>query len=626
MTFTPQFLDEIRAQVALAETIGRRVRLVRRGREHVGLCPFHKEKTPSFTVNEDKGFFHCFGCGEHGDVIGFEMRIDNLTFPEAVERLAGVAGLSLPARGPEDRERARERTSLYEVVEAACVWFEEQLSAKGGGAAREYLAGRGLDEEAIARFRLGWAPDSRGALKRALTERGISEAMLVTAGLLVAPEGGGAPYDRFRGRVIFPISDRGGRVVGFGGRTLGEGTPKYLNSPETPLFHKGALLYGLARACKPARDKREVIVAEGYTDVIALSRAGFANAVAPLGTALTELQIRELWRLAPEPVICFDGDAAGRRAAQRAVERALPVLQPGRSLRFAFLPPGEDPDSLIARHGARALDEALARARPLADLLWDMETAGRPIDTPERRAALEKRLEDGVRRVADASVRRHYERHFRSRLWEAFKAARPAARGPGPGSGRRFAPPLPEVPLADNLGGATKDLGERRERLLVGMIVNRPELLAVVEEEFAAIAIASPELDGLRKAILDALPRESGLDSGALKRHLSGRGMGTAVDRLLAPLEWSERRLEDSLIRADAPLSELVQGWRHVATRHGVARLEAELEAAVEDLAENMTDEAVALVQALKRQIERGAGNEADLEPLESEPGTENPI
>ncbi|MFQ5959126.1 MAG: toprim domain-containing protein, partial [Alphaproteobacteria bacterium] len=371
--------------------------------------------------------------------------------------------------------------------------------------------------------------------------------------------------------------------------------------------------------------KGEVIVAEGYMDVIALNRAGFANAVAPLGTALTETQVRELWRLAPEPVICFDGDAAGRRAAQRAVERALPVLQPGRSLRFAFLPPGEDPDSVIVRRGVPALEETLARARPLADMLWEMETAGRSIDTPERRAALEKRLNDGVRRVADASVRRHYERHFKSRLWEAFKAARPAGRGPGSGPGRRPAPVLAEPPLADGLAGAPQGQGERRERLLVGMILNHPELLVMVEEEFATVAIVSPELDSLRKAILDIRPRDSGLDSGALKRHLSARGMGTAVDRLSAPLEWSERRLEDRFARADAPLSELVEGWRHVVARHGAAALEAELEAAVEDLAENMTDEAVARVQALKRQIERSAGNEADLDPLESEPGAGNP-
>ena len=287
MMFPPQFLDEIRARVSLADTIGRRVRLTRRGREHVGLCPFHNEKTPSFTVSEDKAFFHCFGCGEHGDVIGFAMRIDNLTFPEAVERLADAAGLPLPRQTPEDKAREKERTSLYTVLEAACAWFESQLGETVGAKARDYLNGRGLDAATIAKFRLGWAPDSRIALKRALAAEGISETMMVAAGMLIVPDDGGTSYDRFRGRVIFPITDRGGRIVAFGGRALGDGKPKYLNSPETTLFHKGALVYGHAMARKAAREAREVVVCEGYTDVIALHRAGFENTVAPLGTALT---------------------------------------------------------------------------------------------------------------------------------------------------------------------------------------------------------------------------------------------------------------------------------------------------------------------------------------------------
>ncbi|MCH9020554.1 MAG: DNA primase [Proteobacteria bacterium] len=342
---------------------------------------------------------NCFGCGAHGDAIGFEMRIDNLTFPEAVERLARAAGLALPARTPEERERTKERTSLYAVLEAACVWFEAQLAGAGGKTAREYLAARGVDDATIATFRLGWAPDSRTALKEALARQDISGQMMVTGGLLKQPEGGGAAYDRFRGRIIFPITDRGGRVVGFGGRALGDREPKYLNSPETPLFHKRQLLYGAALARKAAREASEVIVAEGYMDVIALHRAGFANAVAPLGTALTEEQIQELWRLAPEPVVCFDGDSAGHRAACRVAERALPLLEPGRSLRFVALPAGEDPDSLIAKRGAQALREALAQARPLADLLWEIETRDRPIDTPERRAGVKKRLEKVAGRI-----------------------------------------------------------------------------------------------------------------------------------------------------------------------------------------------------------------------------------
>ncbi|MCZ6722090.1 MAG: DNA primase [Proteobacteria bacterium] len=609
MTFTPQFLDDIRARVPLSDTIGRRVRLVRRGREHVGLCPFHKEKTPSFTVNEDKGFFHCFGCGAHGDVIGFEMRIDNLTFPEAVERLARAASLELPVHTPQDRERAKERTSLYTVVETAAAWFQEQLSGSGGAAGREYLERRGLDAATIAKFRLGWAPDSRNALKRALTGPGISETMLVAAGLLIAPEDGGASYDRFRGRIIFPITDRGGKVVAFGGRALGEGTPKYLNSPETPLFHKGDQLYGVALARNPAREAGEVIVAEGYMDVIALSRAGFENAVAPLGTALTEAQIQELWRLAPEPIVCFDGDAAGQRAAHRAAERALALLRPGLSLRFAALPPGDDPDSVIAKGGAPAMRDALGAARPLADVLWTMESTGRPLDTPERRADLEARLYARARQIDDAAVRRHYERHFRSCLWKAFSpSSMPAGRDKGMGRSRGgpTRKPVPEPPLAHSLGIGADGQSERRERLLVTMILNRPELLAKVEEEFAALDMTSPQLDDLRRAILSMPNPPPDLDSAALKNHLSNLGFLAAVEHLSAPGEWSERRLEDKFARPDLTLAVAEMGWRHVLSCHSQAvGLKAELRAAEEALAENMNDENLARFEATRRQMER---------------------
>ncbi len=616
MSFTPQFLDEIRARQPLSDIIGRRVRLVRRGREHVGLCPFHKEKTPSFTVNEDKGFFHCFGCGAHGDVIGFEMRIDNLGFPEAVERLARAAGVALPTRSPEDRERAEERTSLYTVVEAASAWFEAQLAGSVGARAREYLASRGVDDGTIARFSLGWAPDSRNALKRALTGQGISEPMLVTAGLLKVPEDGGASYDRFRGRVIFPITDRGGKVVAFGGRALGEGMPKYLNSPETPLFHKGRQLYGMALARQPAREAGEVIVAEGYMDVIALSRAGFENAVAPMGTALTEDQIQELWRLAPEPIVCFDGDAAGQRAAHRAAELALALLQPGRSLRFATLPPGDDPDSMLAKHGSRGLQDVLGAARPLADVLWDIEVAGRSLDTPERRADLEARLLARARQIGDTAVSRHYERHFKSRLWEAF---RPSAAGQRR-RGRRGAPAFsltrrPEAPLSDSLGSGADGMSERRERLLVAMVLNRPELLAKVEEEFAVLEMTSRGLDELRSAILEVPVHAPDLDSEALKNHLSNLGFSAAVERLSAPGEWSERRLDDRFSRPGLPLSEVEKGWRHVLSRHSQAvGLKIELRAAEAALAGDMNNENLARLEALRRQIDHGAGDDVGLD------------
>ena len=340
MAFPPHFLDEIRNRVGLATLIGRRVKLARKGGEFTGLCPFHNERTPSFFVNEVKAFYHCFGCGAHGDQFGFIMRTENLSFPEAVERLAGEAGLEVPEMSPEERRQEKTRASLLEVMEAACSFFERSLREPGGQIGADYLAQRGLDAETIARFRLGFAPDSRTALKTALLGESIDEALLVEGGLLIRPEDfkpgtDSAAYDRFRGRVTFPITDRRGRVIAFGARALKpDQQAKYLNSPDTPLFHKGQVLYNMATAWPAAREEKRLVVAEGYMDVIALVRAGITAAVAPLGTALTESQIGLLWRMDDEPILCFDGDTAGQKAAFRAAERALPLLNPGQSLRF----------------------------------------------------------------------------------------------------------------------------------------------------------------------------------------------------------------------------------------------------------------------------------------------------
>ena len=617
MSFSPEFLDEIRLRVPLSDSIGRRVPLTRKGREFAGLCPFHKEKTPSFTVNDEKGFFHCFGCGAHGDVIGFEMRMDGVSFPEAVERLANVAGMTLPKRTPEDQERAKQRTSLYSVMEAACAFFEQRLADVGGSRAREYLAGRGLDAATIAEFRLGWAPDARGALQEALAGQGVSQAMMAEAGLTGTPEDGGKPYDRFRGRIIFPITDRGGRVVAFGGRALGDGLPKYLNSPETPLFHKRRMLYGLALARKPAYDAGEVIVAEGYMDVIALHRAGFKHAVAPLGTALTEDQIRELWRLAPEPMVCFDGDDAGQGAAMRAAMRVLPMLESGRSLRFVTLPAGEDPDSLIAAKGAAEFSALLERAKPLADVLWSMEVVGRPLDTPERRAGAEKKLDGLVNKITDQRVRDYYRRDMKSRFWAAFSGAKPG-RAQSRRPSRKFTPyKLPEPPLSDPLGSGGEGSAERRERLLVTMVLAHPELLANLREDFAAVEIARDGLDKLRRAILDASVENSDLDSETLKRHLSEQGFATIVEQLSEPSDWSRRGLGDPMGKPGGTLSELERGWRHVYTQHvSKVSLEAELKEAQAAMGENLTDETSARVELLRQQLEKINGENAEFEQV----------
>ncbi len=453
MAIPPEFLDELRNRLTLSEVVGRRVKLVKKGREHSGLCPFHNEKTPSFTVSDEKGFYHCFGCGAHGSAIDFVMNSEGLSFPEAVERLAAQAGMQVPQARPEDRERAEKRAGLIDVLEAACVWFEEQLRSEAGREARDYLAGRGLDPQTVKSFRLGFAPRQRGVLAKALRARGITVDQLLEAGLVKRAEqgesgAGGDPgegdlRDYFFHRVIFPITDRRGRVIAFGGRTLGESKAKYLNSPDTPLFHKGRVLYNLARARKAAHDTGELLVTEGYMDVIALAEGGFPAAVAPLGTALTEEQIEELWRLCAEPTLCFDGDAAGQRAAFRAAERALPLLKPGKSLLFALLPPGEDPDSLLRGQGAPALRAILEAAQPLADMVWRRAAENRPADTPERRAAIRAELRDQVRAIRDPELREDYRQEMERRFEAVFGysgAARGGARSGGANrrAGQRF--------------------------------------------------------------------------------------------------------------------------------------------------------------------------------------------
>src|SRR5215469_4385842 len=475
MAFPPRFLDELRARVSLAELVGRRVRLIKRGREYVGLCPFHNEKTPSFSVVEEKGFYHCFGCGAHGDVIGFAMQTGNLSFPEAVEQLARQAGLEVPRQSREEREKAERQATAQSAVEAACSFYEETLHGPLGRDARRYLEGRGLDLAAMRHFRLGYAPEGRDALKRALA-KSFPQPLLVEAGLIKQPEGGGEPFDCFRHRVIFPIGDRQGRIIAFGGRTLGDGQPKYLNSPETPLFQKGRVLYGWAQARAAAGGAGPVIVVEGYMDVIALQRAGFVGAVAPLGTALTERKIEELWRIAPEPVLCFDGDAAGLRAAGRAVDRAIPLLRPGYTLRLASLPQGEDPDTLVLRHGVRAMREVLEQAQSLADFLWTLEANAGPLDTPERRAALERRLEDRARRVADRAVQAHYLRFFQEKTFEIFQ--RPRMRKdfrPGERGRSRWQRPL--IPPVEAPPRSPAALVRRQEEIVLALFLNHPHIL-----------------------------------------------------------------------------------------------------------------------------------------------------
>jgi len=605
MAFTPDFLDELRSRLTLSEIVGRRVALKRKGREHSGLCPFHNEKTPSFTLNDQKGFFHCFGCGAHGDVVGFVMKSEGLSFPEAVERLAREAGMALPISSPQERERAQVAASLQDVVEKAAQWFERQLWSSAGANALDYLRRRGLSDATIRGFRLGYAPDDREGLRKALTSDNCPETLLSTAGLIIHPDDGRPAYDRFRGRVMFPIEDRKGRVIAFGGRILGEGEPKYLNSPETPLFHKGMQLFAFSRARPAVHEGAPLIVAEGYMDVIALHQAGFAGAVAPLGTALTEDQILLLWRLTDEPFLCFDGDNAGRRAATRAAERAMPLLTPGKSLRFLSLPAGEDPDSLIKSQGPQAFRSALDNALNLAEIVWRLEIEGKPLDTPERRASLEAELFARADKIADPAVRFQYRTEWRQRLNQAFRPARSGrfAGRAGPRN-RGFGPP-PPLPI-DEKPVQPLGLGEKN---LLAILLRQPGLIHRVAEELAHLAVADPRHRELIAALLEwaAKPENhepdgsendenppSGVENNSLGDHLRGLGLEPLCRHLLAKFP----------ARLAGEIEAQAEAWREAAAVHDAPQgQDAALQEAMRAWQESPTEENWQRLKALKQQV-----------------------
>ncbi len=416
MALTPQWLDELRARVTLSSVVMRTTKLQKAGREWKACCPFHNEKTPSFTVSDEKGFYHCFGCGAHGDVIRWMTDQRGLAFMDAVKELASEAGMEVPRADPREAEQAERRAGLHDVMASAQEWFKTNLLANEGRSTREYLAARGLDGHTIERFGFGYAPDGRNALKKALAQ--YPEPMLVEAGLLIAVEDK-EPYDRFRGRLMLPIQDARGRVIAFGGRILEGGktdAPKYLNSPDTPLFDKGRTLYNLHRAGPASRKTNRIVVVEGYMDVIALAAAGIEEAVAPMGTALTERQIELLWRLVEVPIMCFDGDAAGQRAAMRAAVRALPLLRPGHSLAFVSMPAGLDPDDLVRKEGRGAMDRLLAEAQSLLETLWRHESTAQPLRSPEDKAGLKERLMTHAESIQHPDIRALYRRELGDRF------------------------------------------------------------------------------------------------------------------------------------------------------------------------------------------------------------------
>jgi DNA primase len=605
MAFPPAFLDELKSRLVLSDVVGRRVKLRKGPRgEFTGLCPFHNEKSPSFTVSDDKGFYHCFGCGQHGSVFDFVMNTMNLQFPEAVEQLAATAGMEVPRQSAAAAEAARRSATLHEVLDKAATWFTDQLRASQGSSARDYLKTRGVSAAGAASFRLGFAPNARTQLKDALLARDITEAQLIETGLIVKPEDGGASFDRFRNRLMFPILDSRGRVIAFGGRALGEARAKYLNSPETALFHKGRTLYGLFQARQPIREAGTAIVTEGYMDVIALVDGGFSHAVAPLGTALTEEQMGLLWRFAPEPVICLDGDAAGRRAAMAAAERALPLLKPGLSLRFAQLPEGEDPDSLIRSRGAEAMRQVLDAAVPMNELLWWKERRAQPADSPEREAGLRARLEALCREIRDPDIRDAYQRLFRARMEDEFGG--PRGRQGGGRSGRDWGAKIPRPggfrrgssPLLRQTSLARGEESSAREGFIVGVPLVAPAVLGSGEESFASVHLADSGLDRLRGAILQASATVAGLDSETLHDQLAKQGFGEIATRLTAAVV----RVNPNL-RAETALEETEHAWREAMALHGRASLQREIESAWLEFAEDSSEEKRDRVASLQEEL-----------------------
>jgi DNA primase len=667
MRFPPEFLDELRARLPVSEVVGRRVKLRKSGREWRGLSPFNKEKTPSFFVNDQKMAWFDFSSQKNGSIFDFVMLTEGLSFPEAVERLAAQAGMPLPEVTPEDDARAQHRKTLHDVLDLAAKFFEATLAGRAGAKARGYLADRGLAAATQLKFRLGYATGERFALKEHLGAQGIPVEDMVEAGLLVHGDDIPVPYDRFRDRVMFPIGDLRGRIIAFGGRALDPDAPaKYLNSPETPLFHKGATLYNIAAARAAAHKGAAVIAVEGYVDVIAMVEAGLEATVAPLGTALTADQLGLLWKMADEPMLCFDGDGAGRRAAYKALDVALPLLRPGKSLRFASLPDGNDPDDLVRSGGRAAIDDVLAGSRPLVHMLWMRETEAGGFDTPERRAALEARLSAVIAGIGEESVRRYYGREFGSRLRSLFDADEPAGRrtpgrreGWAPGrnpraggsgsfggsqggsrsGGRRAGGPQGPRPAgiaagngrylvtSPQLAAGPIHRGDRaaisrREALILQAVLNHPWLLHEHLEDLAAAEFRFAEAEKVKVALIDIFAHGGAADREGMAAELARRGLSEAVARV-------EKAITTASVwgaRPEAAPTDVLMTWKQLITLHRQWHsLIRELKDAEQALGRDSTEANYSWLQDVKARLSDIGGTEALVEGFGASSGRAGP-
>ena len=659
MRFTPQFLDELRARLPVSEVVGRRVKLRKAGREWKGLSPFNKEKTPSFFVNDQKAMWFDFSSGKNGNIFDFLMLTEGVSFPEAVERLAQQAGIPLPVMTREAQAQEERRRTLHEVAELAAKFFEATLASRAGARGRGYLLDRGIHAPTQLKFRLGYAAGEQYALKEHLGAAKIPVEDMIETGLLVSGEDIAVPYDRFRDRVMFPIADWRGRVIAFGGRALDkEVSAKYLNSPETPLFHKGATLYNIAAARKAAHEGAPVLAVVGYIDVIAMVTAGFEATVAPLGTALTTDQLALVWRMADEPILCFDGDDAGRRAAYRAVDLALPLLKPGKSLKFAALPDGQDPDDLARSGGRAAIEDVLAAARPLAHVLWTRESETGPFDTPERRAALEARIAQVTATIADEAVRRYYKQDFVARLRQMFAPQRFAAKEVGAPrrtfaermagaqmfGGRQFgsrvrlsgvvaarlpgAAEAPYVAASPQLAASPVHRGHRaaiprREALILQATINHPRLLHDHLEELAAAEFRHADTQKLKGALIDVFAhhfaddfsKEGGADAkaerAALATELTRRGFAELLKRI-------ERTITTPAVWGAGPQAagaDVLLTWKQLIALHRQWHsLTRELKDAETALGQDNTEANYARLRDVKATLASIEGTEALIE------------
>ena len=638
MRFPDSFLDDIRDRLRISEVVGQRVQFDKKKSNAArgdfwGNCPFHGEKTPSFHCEDRKGRYYCFGCGASGDHFRFLTELDGIHFHEAVELLAGQAGLQVPIMDKREQQREEQRKTLFDVMEMAAKFFRDQLHQSGGASARAYLRDRGLSSEIQQEFGIGFAPDSRNALKEFLAGNGVEAAQMEACGLVNHGEGIAVSYDKFRGRVMFPIPDARGRVIAFGGRALADDAlAKYMNSPETELFHKSNVLYNFAKARKPAYDLKQVIAAEGYMDVIALHAAGFQNAVAPLGTALTERQMELLWRMHSEPVLCFDGDGAGLKAAHRAIDMALPAIQPGRSIRFAMLPEGKDPDDLIRDDGPEAMRDVIEQAMPLADMLWNREIESGIYNTPERRAELQSRMKQIVNSIRDESVRYHYDQDIRERLAGYFAPASTnanqnvATRSTGTrgnqfqggygnqkkvvAGGRKFSasPSLLSSKLVKRGHGGM----HFREAALIGGLIFHPAIGLEFFDEVSSLVLQHSDAKALQSIYLDCFASWTGdgdfPDRDYIAEQIEAKEMGASLTRLKQHL--AENKLWQLL--PEAAFEDARDGWLQSHVLHLKNQtLNSELKAAERALADDDSQENLERLLQIQQELSRSEGIEA---------------